>query len=1007
VLPSQIQKIKKAREVQKNLRMLCDSEEDDSSSDDNTFVTLRAKQKIGRQRLMKQNANLNRQKEVVEVNLTDSSGNESLFSASDSVSYNQDKRRKSRKDQKTKSIQNRKISKNKISSDSDDNSIDLSTNKTIKQKRTSKSNISTERIISNRNSTYSDSESDKNVSTNKASNISKNLSNTRLQKEDNKKEDATSYDAKSTKHKAKKYQDSASESEDEDIKYKKQNSKKQSTSRTTSYNSSEEKKRKNKHNKSSKKHLSNIQEDDSDASSSKEFQKIKLQKVNHNKFTRRRLADLEIDYTKSVAEEDPAIESKENNNDQIDMNLDNAKECVSNCKAIVSNLQKYINSMEQLYGEQDEEQFMLKMIEKINKLWPNLQKVQKNLTTFHQSKSSKKNLVKRLPKEVNDNEQSLKETNVHENRTTSENKARNSGNEQEGSSKNVSECDSEEIFSGDESRRLQKEQTIQNNDTSNTENNVNANKTKSNEDKELIDSSENEDNANKDNVDSQNNLSDSPVLNTLTEKKIKSAEQSIKTQLFSECINNNDTLLTDKDIDSNNKQAESDTDVLSSEIDIEDSPLRNDNRKTILQNSIQNDSANTENIINESMDLFETSYLKAGENETEAPEPAIEVATETNYDNPESSSKIKSLDTSLQDKISDKNDRASLSLRDNEEENLFDQITPKKVTSATREEISDNLDELDISGKTNIDIDSLDDAEALAKKSLLESDSDLDNILDANVVTKSTEGLNIDDLNQIGIDNKAEDDDFDVNSTSTLILSPFLKKTNTDDKDKTEIENKNDNRQTNGTPLEETSSLNDEAEEAAKKALLESNSDDSASLSSLDSGENENKKTKSNSSRENARSKQALLASSNTESSSPEPTVEVEASDRSKNLNEKAKQALLASSNTESSSPEPVVEVEASDCSKNLNNSKRNHESDDDSIVSRVKRKRLKLNRNRWDDKKLRMLCEVRLERLSRKDLRRYSHALQKSREYLEQKELKRYQDLSLKSLLIVLHHLK
>ncbi|XP_025267000.1 transcriptional regulator ATRX isoform X2 [Camponotus floridanus] len=1002
VLPSQIQKIKKAREVQKSLRMLCDSEEDDSSSD-NTFVTLRAKQKIDRQRLMKQNANLNRQKEIVEVNLTDSSGNESLFSANDSIFYNQDKQRKSRKDQKTKSIQKRKISKNKISSDSDDNSIDLSTNKTIKQKRTSKSNISTKRIISNRNSIYSDSESDKNVSTNKASNIAKNLSNTGPQ---NKKEDTASYDAKATKHKAKKYQDSTSESEDEDITDKKQNSKKQSTNRTTSYNSSEEKKRKNKHNKSSKKHLSTIQEGESDASSSKEFQKKKLQKVNHNKFTRRKLADLETDYTKLVAEEDPAIESKENNNDQIDMNLDNAKECVSNCKAIVSNLQKYINSMEQLYGEQDEEQFMLKMIKKINKLWPNLQKVQKNLTTFYVSKSSKKNLVKRLPKEVNDNEQSLKETNVHENHTTSENKARNSGNEQGGSSKNVSECDSEEIFSGDESRRLQKEQTIQNNDTSNMENNVNANKTneKSNEDKELIDSSENEDNANKDDVDLQNNLSNSPVLNTSTEKKIKNAERSIKTQLFSECINNNDTPLTikikikdkDKDIDSNNKQTKSDTDVPSSEIEIEDSPLRNErlNRKTILQNSIQNDSANTDNIINESMDLFDTSYLKTGENETEVPEPAIEIATETNCDNPESSSKIKSLDTCLQDKISDKNDRASLSLRDNEEENLFDQNTPKKVTFATREDISDNLEELDISGKTNIDIDSLDDAEALAKKSLLELDSDLDDILDANVVTKSTEGLNIDDLNRIGLDNKVEDDDFDVNSTSTLILSSFLKKTNTDDKDKTKVENKNDN-QANGKPLEETSSLNDDAkaEEAAKKALLESNSDESLSLSSLDSGENENKKTKSNSSRENARSKQALLASSNTESSSPEPTVEVEASDRSKNLNERAKQALLASSNTESSSPEPI-EVEANDRSKNLN-SKRNRESDDDSIVSRVKRKRLKLNRNSWNDKKLRMLCEVRLERLSRKDLRRYSHALQKSREYLEQKAFKSLINLS------------
>lgn len=966
MLPSQIQKLKKSREVQKSLRMLCDSEEDDSSSDDKTFVTLRTRQKVDSHRVMRQNADLHRHKEVMEVNLTDSSGNESLFNTSaNSKFYNQDKQRKSKKDQKTKFIQNKKITKNMISSDSDNNSIDLSTNKTTKQKHTSKSNINTEKIINSRNSTYSsDSENDKDVSTNKASNISKNLSNTRLQ---NKKENINS-DAKSTKHKAKKYQDTTSEFEDEDIKYKNQKSKKHSINRTTSYNGNEEKKRKKEHNKSSKKHHSNIQEDESDASSSKEFQKIKLQKVNHDKYTMRRLANLETDYTKSV-EGNSAIESKENN-DQIDMNFDNAKECVNNCKRIVSNLQKYINSMEQLYGQKDEEQLMLKLIKKVNKLWPNLQKIQRNLTTFYQSKSSKKNLViKRLPKEVNDDEQSLKETNVCETRTTSENKAHNSENEQEGSSKNVSECDSEEIFSGDESRTLQKAQTIQGNDTSNIENNVNINEAKSNdEDKELIDSSEDENNANKDNMDLQNDLSNSPVLNTSTEKKIKSAEQSIKNQLFSECINNNETSLTDKDIDSDNKQAKSDTDVPTSEIEIEDSPLKNGNQKTVLQNSRQNDSVNIKKIINESIDLFDTSYLRAEENETEKQEPTVETTMEMNYDNPELSSKT------------------SFLLRDSEEENLLNQDEQKKVTSisATREETSDNLEELDVSGKINIDdSESLDDAEALAKKSLLESDSDLDNILDANVVTKSAEGLNIDDLNRIGNNDKSEDDDIDVNSTSTLILSSFLKKTNdktkiTDVKIKTEVE-KNDNRQTNEKSLEETNSSNDDAkaEEAAKKALLESNSDESTILSSSDSGENE-KKTESNSSRENAKSKQVLLASSNTESSSSELTIEVEASNRL----------------------------------KNSNNSKRHHESDEDSIISKVKRKRLKLNRSHhhWNDKKLRMLCEVRLKRLSRKDLKRYSHALQKSREYLEQKELKRYQDLnhlSLKPLFIVLHHLK
>ncbi|XP_072754858.1 uncharacterized protein [Anoplolepis gracilipes] len=927
MLPSQIQKVKRAREVQKSMRMLCDSEEEDSSSDDKTFVTVRSKQRVDKYRRMKQIVDLNRQKEILDV--TDSSESES--SSKNLTFCNQDKQRKSSKDQKTKSVQGKRILKNKISSDSD-NSIDLSSNKT-KHKHTSKSNT---KIINNYNFIHS-SESDKDVSTNKASNVSKSFS--KNTKQQSIKKDANSYDAKSTKDEAKKQQDSDSESEDEDIKCK--NSKRHSTDRITSHNSNEEKHKK-KHDKSSKKHLSNIQDDESDTSSSKEFQKMKLQKVNHNKYSMRRLADLETDYTK--------LPSEENTDDQSNMNLDNAKECVRNCKRIVSNFQKYINYMEHLYGKDDEEQFMLKMIEKMNKLWPSLQKAQKNLTTFYQSKRSKSrknSIVRRLPKEIDDDEQSSEESNAHEKREMSE--IRDSGNEQEGS-KNVSECDSE-IFSGNESRTLQKitPNTV---DTSNTKNNINTSTddNKSNdEDKELINSSRDKDNV-EDNMDVQNNLSSSPVLSASTEKKIRSAEQSTKKQLLSESINNNETSLTDKDTVSNDKQGKSDIDTPDNENEIEDSPLRNGNRKTLLQDSRQDDSANTKDIINESMDLFEISYpdssKAAEENETEAQE----MATETNHNDPESSSKIRPSETSLQDRDSNENTRTSLSFHDNEEENLLDQDNQKTMASATSEKSQNNSEEFDVTGKTNTDdIESLDDAEALAKNSLLESDSDLD----TDIVTKSTEGLITDDIDRTERNNKAEVNDFDVNSTSTLILSPLKKKNEV----KTKIENKNGNQQTDKKSREETNSSNEDskAEEDAKKALLESNSDESTILSSSDSGENESKKAKSNSSRENAKSKQALLASSNTESSNSEP------------IESKIK--------------------------ANLSNKKRNHEpeSDGDSVVLRVKRKRLKPNKSHhhWNDKKLRMFCEVRLERLGRKDLRRYSYALQKSREYLEQKELK------------------
>ncbi|CAL1683159.1 unnamed protein product [Lasius platythorax] len=969
MLPSQIERFKKTKEIQKNLQMLCDSEEGDSSSDD-TFVTVRSMQRINRHHRMKQM--INRQREIEEVNVIDSSENENMISTSViSMSCNQDKQRNSRRDQKIKSIQDRRDSskssmhrmskwsksrKNKISSDSDNDSIDLSSNKTTKQKHTSKLNR-TERIENSHNS--SDSESDKDISTNRASNVSKSLP--KNIKQQSKKKDANSCDAKSTKDKANKHQDSASESEDEDIKYKKSNRKRHSTNRMSD-NSNDEKKREKKH-KSSKEHFSNIQEDESDASSSKEFQKIKLQKVNRNKYSVRRLADLEIDYTyKSPAEENSA---SGNINDQSDLNLDNAKELVSECKRIVSNFQKYINSIEQLYGKKDEEQFMLRMIEKVNKLWPNLQKVQKNLTTFYQSKSSKNrknSVIKRSSKEANDDEQSSKEINVSEERAMSENKICDSGNEQEGS-KNVSECDSEEIFSADESRTLKMQVTQDKVDTSNIENNINANDTKIvDEDKESMNSSKDEDNVDKNNVDLQNNLPSSPVLNASKEKMIRSAEQP--TKLFVECINNNETPLTDN-IDCNDKPAKSDSNSDVPGNEIEDSPLRSGNQKTTLQNSRQDNSANTKDIINESMDIFDASDIPkvAEENETETQETVIE----KNCDDAEPSSRIKSLDTPLQDKVSSENDKTSPLLRDNEEETLLDQDNQEKVASvsATSEKIH-NSEELNIFEKTNIDDNdsSLDDAEALAKKSLLESDSDTsDNVLlDANVATKSTEGLIRDDVDRAKKNNEAENDNFDVNSTSTLILSSSLKETITDDEAKTKVENKSDNRQTDGKSHEETGSLNDDskAEEASKKALLESNSDESTILSLSDSGENENKKTESNSSGQNAKSKQALLASSNTESSS---------------------------------SSEPIASKlrASSGLSNDSNRSKRELDSDEDSIISRVKRRRVKLNKSHHHskDKKLKMLCEVRLKRLSKKDLRRYSHALQKSREYLEQKAFK------------------
>ncbi|XP_029169875.1 transcriptional regulator ATRX isoform X2 [Nylanderia fulva] len=937
MLPSEIQKLKLAKKRQKSYKELCDSEDDDKSSDNDTFVTVRSSQNVDSQRRMKRNAILNQQKKIWEVDLTDSSENENR----------RDEKPKSKQDREgsSKSSMPRisKSRKSKISSDSGD-SIELSSNKITKQKHTSKSDMKTGRIINSHNS--SDSENDKDVSTNRASNVTKNLSKNIRQKSE--KEDINSCNAKSSKN-------MTSESEDEETKYKKQNKKRHSIN-LTSYN--EERRRKKKHDKSSKEHFSNIQENESDSSSSKEFQKKKFQKVNYNKYPVRRFVNLEIDYTKSPTKENSASKNKDNIDDQSDMNLD-ITNVVSDCKKIISNFQKYINTVEQLYGKKDEEQFMLRTIEKINKIWPNFQKVQKNLTTFYQSKSSKnrKSLVrmKRSSKETDD-EQSSKEIDVNEKREINENKNCNSKNEQEGN-KNVSECDSEEIFSADESRTLQKMEVTQDKvDTSNVKNNINANDIEiDDEDKGSIDLSKDEAHVDKNNADLQNEVSTSPLLGA-SKEKIINAERPTNKQ---ERTNNNETPLP-HNIDLNNKEGKSDV----SDTEIENSPLRNSNKT--LQDSNQNHSANRD-IIDESMDIidesmFDASYsdiLKtAEEDKTEAQETTIE----TNCDKIKPSSEMKSLDTFLQKKISNENDKTPLVFHDNEENNLSDQekVTSESVTNGKIH----NSKELDVE-KTNTDVDtSLDDAEALAKKSLLESDSDSSSILlDASITTKLTKEKNNEENNEA----KDDDDLNDVNSTSTLILSSFPEKTNTDDGAKTEDKNKSISKQTDEKSHKEMDSLNDDikAEEASKKALLESNSDDSSSilLSSSDSEENEDKKIDSNSSEQNAKSKRALLASSNTESSSSE-----------------------------------LIEfnVETNDSSNNSNKLKRKFDSDEDTRNTRVKRKRIKFNKNHqyWKDKKLRMICKVRLEQLSKRILRRHSHALKKSREYLEQKAFKSLIDL-------------
>ncbi|XP_024877012.1 transcriptional regulator ATRX-like isoform X1 [Temnothorax curvispinosus] len=942
ILPSQVQRVEKTREVQKVLHSLCDREDDDSST--KSFVSARSMQKVDtKNRHTNHDTSSIRQKTTMEIDLTDSSSESSSV-----FSNKRDKRSKSDKDKKAKSTRDssdRNVQKDSrsvikertskrliISSDSMDSTD--SSSKTITEKRTSKRNVKSEKIVKRKTNSNrihsSDSESDEN-DTKRASNVSKRISKDTIQQ--NKKMD-NSYNAKS-KDKAKRCHDSTSESEDEER--KRRSRKKRSETSLTSHGSNDERKR----DKSSNSRFSNIQKDDSDNSSSKEFQKKKLQKVNRNKFSRRKLVDLEIDHTKSPSVKNSVNEkSKKQIDKQADQNFNDIKKILKDCKKKCSDFQMFIESIEHLYGKEDE-LLILKSAEKIDNLKTVLEEKRKDLTTSYQlwSKNRKKSATKRY-KEISDDEQSSEEC---EKRTVDED-IRISGDEQ-GRNKAVSECDSEEIFSANETKtgKKQKMQAAQSKASTTRTKNNNGTNIDEEENRMSVDESKNND---KDNVDIRNDLAISPVIGSLKEKKT-STERSSKKQLLSECNKNNNKIQPTDENTNTNAKASLNTDIYNDETEIEDSPSRDNCKVRTLENDEVGQSSKR-NIINESTDLFDTSFEDAGENRTE-----VEIETNCDKEKLLHTSKDKFSDLCkdpLKDKVPDEEERASLlSYNMGEEEDLSNRIAQEKMTpSVTKEAYDDSK----TNGKTNTDNESLDDAEALAKKALLATDSDTSDTLPDKNVAKLTEDLKVtNDTNQT--EKKTEDDD--SNSVSTVMI---IKEANTDVKDtitdegETKVEKKSDNRLDKKSRKKKSSSDEDakiaKAERAAKRALLESNSDDSTPLSS-ESGKLTYKKSESDSSEKNTKAKLSLLASSS-EISSPE-------------------MANVSKSTKRYHEPEP----------------------DRESAVTRLKKRRLNLDKNYYykNDKKLRMSCKVHLNRLSAEVLKCHSRALGKSTEYLEHKALK------------------
>ncbi|XP_032671498.1 transcriptional regulator ATRX-like isoform X2 [Odontomachus brunneus] len=991
-LPSQKEKIEKTRKVQRSLRALCDDDEDSVSEPRPSFSARFAKS------IREANNRQCRRLQTLEVTIVDS----------DMTSESEvDLRRKVKRERKpisssrdsssssqgsvSKSIVSKKeVSKrNRDSSNSDLSLVTVSDEITKTQPTKKSHNESTKRQKRKIHvSDASDSENDKGNPTNKVSRTSKNLSK---HKQLDKKKSATLRN-RAAKNKDKKYHDSTSESEDEDededeiedidIKNTKRSREKHSASRTTSHSEGNEMQKYEKRENSERQPL---REDDSD-SSSKEFQKEKLLRT---KYSLRKLKDLVRDYTKLVTADSPSSEKitnrKDHCKDNSNLTFDDVKKILKECKSVCSSFQKYIEFVEKLYEKENEDKLVILSARKVDKYTTALSEKRKDLMSICESWSKRppglRNAPKKVYKKVSHDERSSDESDTPIKCKTQKNESHNSKNQQDDIE--VSECDSEEIFSANESRSPQKMRTTHKTDPPKIDSSGTDND-------EYMDAQEAL-NKSKDSTKSTENLRDalvaSPVLGTSEQKKANtegSSKQLDNRKESNDADNKAQTKNRNNDLEINQAKSASSSDH-ENEIDVDSPSLKKTTKKTTLQNN-NNARANLaadKDMINESIDdLFDSSFDgNVQDMDTQKTD------AETNNDKAEHVPKTKSANNlNACETLSKDEANYAAADADNDEipsverETTSPERNEKEVDSASRNDLekvesaaskkSHNVDNNN-SERVNEaaekadsdDAESLEIAEALAKQALLQSDSEniTNDSLPDTSLTKPSENAVADETKE----HRTEDIDSDV---STLVLSPVKNKEvakDTDAKAETNPKNKSNDKL---SEAEKTKNLSDEdrkAEETAKKALLAgSTSDDSTSSPSRELEENAAEKRKSK------KSNLDTVASANI----------------------KAKKALLASSNSDTSFSEASVsETAVLKTGKKNSKRKREIESDAKSALHAAKKKKLYLHKNihYMNDEKLRMICEVRVKRLPKKILKRYSHALQKSKRYLEHKALK------------------
>lgn len=921
----------------------------------------------------------------------------------------------------SKSAVNRKAvsKKNRDSSDSD-NGSDVSQNETAKKAQKKSHNRSTEKRESRRNhaADAADSDSDEDRSTSRVSRTVNSSSKQTMQQ--NKKKDVNSRNTRTAKNKVIKYHDSTSESDDEDVEHTKQNRKKHAESRTLSRNSNEEQKRDRRDN-SKRQPTEKIREDNSD-SSSKEFQKEKLLKSKYSSV--RQLKDLNVDYTKSPAVKNSSSEKtqdEKDDNEQVHVTFDNVKEVVKECKSICASFQKYIEVIEELYEKEDEEKLIVITAQKVNKIMTALSKKQKNLTTYRELWSKRprasKSVPKKVQKKVSDDERSSEESKTHMECETHENTPPSPKNER---NKKVSECDSEEIFSADESRSSRKMSITRDADTSKKDNNriaSDSDETYDKDEQQTVNKSNGEKSR-------QNSRDASPVLGT-SEQKNTNAE-GLNKPLIPECADDaaDKVQSEDKNTDPKDDQSRSvKPNDSGNKNGVEHSPAKETNgEKTTLQDNNVRDSPSAKNLaINESIDdMFNDSFdfYESAEDMLNTREAHVE----TNNDQAEDTLKTKSTndievrESSLRDKAEcaatdTNNEKASSPGRNEKEMDAASCNDLEEVASASGDKGHD-VDNNDLrqgtaSGET--DFDDVETAEELAKRTLLESDSitSSDSLRDMDPVKESRSSI---------VDDSKKDKTKDVDSDSSTVNSSRSSGSKSSSNDlHITAETDAGNNKSNDKPSEsnDKSSKSDDGPWSKSNDKL-SKSNDEPSKETRDRTSNSSDEDEDVKAEKAA--KKALLTCTTSDDSEVSPSQESKkiAADNKKSeldVNIKAKKALLASSSESSSSDVQTSEIETKVADNDKKNNKRKHEpnSEPDTMVSAAKRKKLNLHKNHYymNDEKLRMACEVDLKRLSKKVLKRYSYALQKSKQYLEHKQLKRYRQISLKNIHVILHRIK